>query len=568
MIIPTDDGPGIGPVESASLTTTSPMKADFMLHRLACLFLALSSAIHAAESYEFSLALKTLEQDLTSQDYHAVLATMIPTDLRAEWQRVATADNYHLFAKQHGGVEAVLADPALKAAYTHRKDVADKFLQLMTDAYAAKKQKPPFANPEVLLKALESADRRGSATDLPRPAIETILPARGAEQQWAALRGPTQQGHVLTSALPRTWDILWKTPLPGRGNSAPIVWGDRLFVTSEGPRPESMTEGPERYLLAFDRRDGHLLWKSTAPQPKELETLYWKNTYASSTVVTDGERVIAFLGNSGLVCCDMDGKPLWQTDLGTFPTMHGPGTTPVLYKDLVIVVQDQTKGTSLFAAYDKLTGEKRWQHERKNQPGWSSPVLLRVGDRDELIYNGVHVVHGYDPATGEELWRVNGSSEEAIPMIVSGGGLLYSSSGRNGPIFAIKPGGKGDLTESHVVWRNERGGPHVPTPAWRDSRLYVVNDTGILTCLDSSNGAMIWQHRLRGRFSMSPLVVGDQLLAISEEGRATVFRAGDKFEAIAEHDLGESILATPAVLDHRLYIRTTESLLCVGEKDR
>ncbi|HTN00854.1 MAG TPA: PQQ-binding-like beta-propeller repeat protein, partial [Planctomycetaceae bacterium] len=411
------------------------------LLRIASLILLLGASLHAAEPYEFSLALKTLEQDLTSQDYQAVLATMIPTDLRAEWQRVATADNYHLFAKQHGGVEAVLANPDLKAAYTRRKDVADKFLQLMTEAYAAKKQKPPFVNPELLLKALESADRRGTAGNQPTLAIEPILPAPGADEQWAALRGPTQQGHVLHSALPKTWDTLWKVSLPGRGNSAPVVWGDRIFVTSEGPRAESAKESPERFLLAFDRRDGRLLWKYTAPQPKEVETLYWKNTFASSTVATDGERVIAFLGNSGLVCCDIDGKPLWQTDLGLFPTMHGPGTTPVLYGDLVIVVQDQTKGTSLFAAYDKRTGEKRWQHERKNQPGWSSPVLLRVGSRDELIYNGVHVVHGYDPATGEELWRVNGSSEEAIPMIVSGGGLLYSSSGRNGPIFAIRPGG-------------------------------------------------------------------------------------------------------------------------------
>lgn len=536
------------------------------LLRIASLILLLGASLHAAEPYEFSLALKTLEQDLTSQDYQAVLATMIPTDLRAEWQRVATADNYHLFAKQHGGVEAVLANPDLKTAYTRRKDVADKFLQLMTDAYAAKKQKPPFANPELLLKALESADRRGTAGNQPTLEIEPILPAPGADEQWAALRGPTQQGHVLHSALPKTWDTLWKTSLPGRGNSAPVVWGDRIFVTSEGPRPESAKESPERFLLAFDRRDGHLLWKHTAPQPKEVETLYWKNTFASSTVATDGERVIAFLGNSGLVCCDIDGKPLWQTDLGLFPTMHGPGTTPVLYGDLVIVVQDQTKGTSLFAAYDKRTGEKRWQHERKNQPGWSSPVLLRVGDRDELIYNGVDVVHGYDPGTGEELWRVNGSSEEAIPMIVSGGGLLYSSSGRNGPIFAIRPGGNGDITESHVVWRNERGGPHVPTPVWRDGRLYLVNDTGILTCLDAGTGAMIWQHRLRGRFSMSPLVIGGELLVISEEGRATLFRAGDSFEAIAEHELEESVLATPAVLDGRLYIRTTESLLCIGDK--
>ncbi|OYW18156.1 MAG: hypothetical protein B7Z55_11165, partial [Planctomycetales bacterium 12-60-4] len=373
---------------------------------------------------------------------------------------------------------------------------------------------------------------------------------------WTSLRGPTQQGVVLDSSLPKSWDVLWKTPLPGRGNSAPILWGDQLFVTAEGPRPEQADAGPERYLIALDRRDGREMWKYTAPQAADVEKLYWKNTYASSTVVTDGERVIAFLGNSGLVCCDLAGKPLWQTDLGTFPTMHGPGTTPVLYHDLVIVVQDQTKGTSLFAAYDKQTGENRWQHERPNQAGWSSPVLLRIGDRDELIYNGAHIVSSYDPATGDELWHIRGSSEESIPMIVSGGGLLYS----------FQPGGNGDITDTHVVWRNERGGPHVPSPTYRDGRLYFVNDTGIVTCLNTQNGETVWQHRLRGRFSMSPLAVGEELLVVSEEGIATVFRAADEFQEVAEHDLGESVLATPAVLDGRLYVRTTENVLCVGDR--
>lgn len=522
----------------------------------------------AAEPYPFSLPLQTLERDLTSADYHAVLATMIPTDLRAEWQRVATPDNYHLFAKQHGGVEALSADPALKKAYERRKQVADRFLQLMRDAYAAKKQTPPFANSDVLLKALDSADKRGAGGDRATIAIAPIDPAPGAERFWTNLRGPTQQGVVRNSSWPAQWSVLWKSPLPGRGNSAPIIWGDRLFVTAEGPRPDDAAVSPDRYLIALDRRDGREVWRDAAPKPTEVEKLYWKNTFASSSVVTDGERVIAFLGNSGLICCDLDGKRLWRTDLGAFPTMHGPGTTPALYRDLVIVVQDQTKGTSLFAAYDKHTGQERWRRPRDNQPGWSSPVLLRVGDRDELLYNGAHVVVSYNPSTGEELWRVRGSSEESIPMLISGGGLLYSSSGRNGPIFAIRPGGSGDITDTHVVWRNERGGPHVPSPTYWDGKLYIVNDTGILTCLDAATGETVWQHRLRGRFSMSPLVSGDVLLVVNEEGLATLFRAGPQFELVAEHDVGEPVLATPAALDDRLYFRTAEHVVCIGAPPR
>lgn len=524
--------------------------------------LALASADDDAN--RFSLPLQTLKRDLTSEDYRAVLATMIPTDLRAEWQRVATPDNYHLFAKQHGGVEELAKNPGLKKSYESRKEIADQFLQLIKEAYEAKKQKPPFADPVLLVKVLESADRKGTHVEQTKVSIEPVMPAPEAMRYWPGLRGPTQQGLVLQSTLPAQWDQIWKTELPGKGNSAPIVWKDQIFVTAEGPRPEAADASPDRYLIAIDRNTGDVLWKHAAPKPGETEKLYWKNTFASSSVVTDGEHVIAFLGNCGLLCCDPAGNRLWHVDLGTFPTMHGPGTTPVLYKDLVIVIQDQTKGRSLFAAYDKRTGQQRWQRDRKNQPGWSSPVVLRIGERDELIYNGANVVSSHNPETGEEIWRINGSSEEAIPMLVWGGGLLYSSSGRNGPIFAIRPGGQGDITESHVVWRNERGGPHVPTPAYRDGKLYIINDTGILTCLDALTGDTVWQHRLRGRFSMSPLVIKDQLLIISEDGLVTVFRAGDKFESLAEHEIGESVLASPALVDGRLYVRAASSVICIG----
>lgn len=526
--------------------------------------LFVSSLALADDTGDFSLPLQTLERDLTSADYRAVLATMIPTDLRAEWQRVATPDNYHLFAKQNGGVDALSKNPDLKKSYDRRKEIADRFLQLMREAYDARKQKPPFADAAVLTKVLESADRRGRQTEQLTSSIEPILPAPGANQHWPGLRGPTQQGVVLNSRLPARWDQVWKTSLPGKGNSAPVVWGDRIFITSEGTRSEPLETSPDRFLMALDRKAGDVVWKQAAPKPNETEKLYWKNTFASSSVVTDGDRVIAFLGNSGLFCCDTAGNQLWHVDLGTFPTMHGPGTTPVLYKDLVIVIQDQTKGRSLFAAYDKRTGQKRWQQERKNQPGWSSPVVLRIGDRDELIYNGANVVSSHNPDTGEEIWRVNGSSEESIPMLVWGGGLLYSSSGRNGPIFAIRPGGTGDITDSHVVWRNERGGPHVPTPAYRKGKLYIINDTGILTCLNALTGETVWQQRLRGRFSMSPLVIEDLLLIISEDGVATILRAGDNYESVAEHDLGESVLASPALVDERLYVRTASSVVCIG----
>lgn len=540
----------------------------------------------AADETDLSQALAVLERDLTSRDYLDVLATMIPTDLAAEWQRVATEDNYHLFAERHGGVDKLSGDPVLKAAYARRRKIAAAFLDLMRGAYAKKNIRPPFDDEAVLTKALASATKRGTKGQLPDFPIRAIPPVAGAEKHWPSFRGPTGQGIVIDTQIPDRWsdseNVLWKAKLPGRGNSSPVVWGDRLFVTSEAePRGAAAPLGPkdrapERLLLCYALEEtknaagekvapGGLLWQIAAPQPVEHETLYWKNTLASSTPATDGERVIAFFGNAGLLCTNLDGRRLWHADLGTFPTMHGPGTSPVIYKNLVIVIQDQTVGTSLCAAFDKRTGERVWQKPRPNAAGWSSPVLLRVGDRDELIYNGSNDVVSYDPATGDEVWKAAGTSIESIPSIVSGGGLLYSTSGRNGPMFALRPGGKGDITDTHVVWRHERGGPHVPTPAWHDGRLYVVSDTGVVTVIDAATGETLSQKRLRGRFSMAPLVIGDKLLLVSEEGVCYIAKSDPRLEIVARSDLKEPVLATPAVLGGKLYFRTAEHLICIGK---
>jgi outer membrane protein assembly factor BamB len=558
----------------------------------AALFLApaRSPAADPPDPHQLSLPLQGLQRDLTSKDYLDVLATMIPTDLAAEWQRVLTADNYHLFAKRHGGLEKVAADPVLKAAYERRKAIATQFLDLMRAAYAKKKLKPPFDDGQALTKALESAEKRaaeGSAAEIP---IRAVMTAPGAEKQWPAFRGPTAQSIVLDTNIPLEWsstkNILWKAKLPGRGNSSPVVWGSRLFITAEGePRPAdtglaAKDRAPDRLLLCYSTggelsdsgkpipgsfaAPGKLLWQHAAPRPEKHEVLYWKNTLASSTPVTDGERVIVFFGNAGLVCCDFAGERLWHTDLGTFPTMHGPGSTPVLYEDLVIVIQEQNVGTSLCAAFDKRTGREVWSKPRPNSMGWSSPLVLRVGDRDELIYNGSNQVIAYDPRTGDELWRAAGTSIEAIPMIVSGGGRLYSFSGRNGPMFALKPGGHGDITNTHVLWRHERGGPHVPTPAYHDGRLYVISDTGILACVDAESGDLLSQKRLRGRFSMSPLVVGDKLLLLSEDGMTYVIQSGKELKILRQNDLAETTLATPAIVGGRIYFRTADHLICVG----
>jgi len=197
--------------------------------------------------------------------------------------------------------------------------------------------------------------------------------------------------------------------------------------------------------------------------------------------------------------------------------------------------------------------------------GWANPVIVRVGDQDELIYNGSFDIKGYHPDTGAQLWSLAATTKESVPMIITGGGLIYSASGRNGAILALRPGGRGDITKTHVRWIRERGGPHVPSPAYHRGRLYLVSDTGVVMCLDASNGQLIWQERLKGRFTISPIVSGDKLILINEKGLATILEAGDKLSILAQNDLGEETLATPALLEGRLYIRTASHLYCIGE---
>jgi len=289
-----------------------------------------------------------------------------------------------------------------------------------------------------------------------------------------------------------------------------------------------------------------------------------KNGYASATPVTDGERVIAFLGSCGLVCYDFEGSLQWHYDALHFNTSHGTGSSPLLYKDLVVFIHDQNQAESVFVALDKRTGKFQWKQSRPRAMTWSTPAVVRVGDHDELIFAGGETVKGYDPATGKELWSLSGPTPEVIPTMVVGKDLLYSASGRNGPTLGLRPGGRGDVTKTHLAWRTVRGGPHVPSPIYVDGRLYTINDTGIVTCLNAETGKLVWQERIHDRFSASPVEAGRLLYFPSESGITYVFRAGDKFELVAKNDLGAPILASPAVVDNQLFVRSLEGLFCIG----
>ncbi len=506
--------------------------------------------------------LRVLAEDVASPRYRELVTKkMLATDLAAEWQRVETADNPESFLKKHGGKEKVFADPDLKRAYERRVEIRSRFLDLMREGYKTHKQTPPFDRGE----QAEVAGTRIQGGATKGALLATVLPAAGAEQHWPRFRGPTGQGITGAKGLPTTWDkngtnIVWRRAVPGLGNSSPIVWGERIFVTS------ATEDGGTRSVHCFRRSDGKLLWTrevSKKPEPGVRP----KNGYASATPVTDGERVVAFLGSCGLVCYDMEGKLLWQYDALDFRTTHGTGSSPLLYGNSVIFVHDQNQAESVFLALDKRTGSLLWKHPRAKSMGWSTPVIVRVGDHDELVFAGGATVKGYDPVSGKELWSLAGPTIEVVPTIVVGKDVIYSASGRNGPTLALRPGGEGDVTKSHLVWRAVRGGPHVPSPILVGNRLYTINDTGLAQCLDAATGKLIWHERLEDLFSASPIEAGGLLYFPSESGVTYVIRAGDQFEVVASNDLGSPILASPAVIGNQLILRTQKELVCLCQRN-
>ncbi len=511
------------------------------------------------EKYPLDSPLKVLAADVKNPTYRKlVLETMLITDLAAEWQRVATVDNADSFLAKHGGKDKVLADPALKRAYERRVQIRDDYLDLMRLGYKRYKQVPPFDKGA-------KAEPGGTVirkTDAAAAELAIVMPSPGAESHWPRFRGPSGQGDTYRASLPTAWDkdgrgIVWRTKVPGVGNSSPIIWGDHIFLTS------SDLKGTERFVHCFDRTTGKLRWTRQAPARPPEPGVRDKNGFASATPVTDGERVIAFLGSSGLVCYDFEGKLLWHHEL-TVKTTHGAGSSPLLYKDLVILAQDQNQSDSIFLAHDKKTGKKVWQGKRSRGMTWTTPIVVRVGDHDELILAGAETVRGYDPASGKELWSLRGPTSEVVPAIVVGKDLIYSASGRNGPTLGLRPGGSGDITASHLVWRAVRGGPHVPTPAFAKGRLYTANDTGVVSALDAATGKLIFQERIDDRFSASPIVAGDLLYFPAESGITYVTRASETLEVVARNDLGSPILASPAVADGRIFLRTEGELVCVG----
>lgn len=487
---------------------------------------------------------------------------MLVTDLAAEWQRAVNPDDAPSFASRHGGIDGVFRDPGLRAGYQRREQITKDFLSLMRQEYQRRKLKAPFDE----AGAVTMTAPKASSRQLPiGGGVSVVHPNADAARQWYRFRGPTGQGTVEGAAIPLHWgpasNICWKTELPGRGNSSPVIWGDRIFLTCADEK------GVSRSVVCADRTTGGIAWERRFDVAVLERMVRDKNGFASSTPAVDGERVYVFLGNAGVICLDFEGNQKWQADLGRFDGTWGPGASPILYRGLVILNQDQSKPSSSFCvALDRDTGRVIWRSDRAASMGWCTPMVFAIkgAGRDEMIFASAEMLFAVDPATGRALWNCGGPTREPIPAVVTGNGLIYCTSGRNGPTLAVRPGGSGDVTDSMLVWSALRNGPHVPSPALVGHRLLLVNDHGILTCLDALTGATLHQRRLGGKFSSSPIVSGDLVYFTNEDGVTTVIRAEGSFEAVAENELGEPVLASFAAADGRLFIRSPKTLYCIG----
>jgi outer membrane protein assembly factor BamB len=398
--------------------------------------------------------------------------------------------------------------------------------------------------------------------------VSMVEPQGDAQKYWPRWRGPSGQGIASGTGYPDVWsptqNIKWRTVVPGRGNSSPVVWGDRIFLTS--------AQGASRaFVMAFDRATGKRLWETMVPD-KTLEYANTKNGYASPTPSTDGQRVYSVFGNKGVLATDLDGKIVWHKSLGTLSNYQGSAGSPLLYKDRLILYEDHTGGSeggAFIMALDAATGKTLWRTDREATVGWGTPIAIHAGDRDEIVVSSQKAVTSYDPATGRELWTCRGNMTEVIPTPVVGHGLVFCSSGRIGPTMAIRPGGSGDVTETHVAWKTPKGSPFVPSPLLYGDYLYTVNDMeSILTCLEAETGTLMFQGRMGERakegFSSSPVGADGKVFFTNDQGETFVLKAGATFELLHVNTLGARVLASPALVDGKWYFRTDRELIAIG----
>jgi outer membrane protein assembly factor BamB len=419
---------------------------------------------------------------------------------------------------------------------------------------------------------------------------------------WPQWRGPDGSGVSAERGLPEEWgearNVRWKTPLPGKGHSSPVVWGSRVFVTTaiEGPvvpgakamehkidgqiwkHPDSV--GADRKhafkVIALDRDTGRVLWERTAWEGTPFDDRHRKASFASATPATDGQRVYAYFGTEGLYAYDFSGKLAWKAHVGKLGNQGvGGGTSPVLHQNLVIIQADEEEGKdSAIVAYDKKTGREVWRTPRKIQVSWATPLLVNTGKRVELITSGNESIISYDPATGKELWRGKGLESNAVPSPVATAGhdmVVVSAGYPAKAAYAIRLGGSGELKDADIAWRYTKGTAYVPSPILYGDYVYLLTDKGVMTCLDARTGEVKYEGGrvpVPATFTASPVAFDGKILLTSEDGDTFVVKAGPKHEVLRTNSVGEPVYASPAVADGKLFIRGEKHLYAIEQAKR
>lgn len=412
----------------------------------------------------------------------------------------------------------------------------------------------------------------------------TRLPA----EDWPRFRGPTGEGISAEANPPTHWsetqNLVWKADVPGEGWSSPIVWGERVFVTT------ATEQGHSCRVISLDRASGKVLWNvevfQQTPTRKE-----GKNSYATPTPVTDGQNVYAVFGEGGMAAVTFAGKVLWTNVEYPFYSRHGLGASPILYRDSLILPHDasqrvdgQAPGADeklgwlkpwdqgFVIALDKQTGKTKWKAARgvPTRIGHVTPLVITVDGEEQLISPAGDYVEAFEPNSGKPLWWIYNKGETAVPSVIFGDGLLFMNCGFDDPaIRAFRPGGKGergDLTATHIAWQYKKAVPMMPSFLFTDHLLFTISEHGIAMCLEADSGKPVWQHRVEGEYSASPILAAGKIYLLNEAGKTTIIEAGREFKVVAESGIGEKCQASPALSNGQLFIRSDQHLFCIAEK--
>lgn len=427
-----------------------------------------------------------------------------------------------------------------------------------------------------------------------------------AKVNWPSFRGPGASGISEGQNLPDHWDpktgqnILWRTPIPGLAHSSPVVWGDRIFLTTAvstdpkatfkpglyGDGDASKDQSVHRWILySIDKKTGKIIWERLAHEGQPMEKRHIKSTYANSTPATDGRIVVSWFGSEGVYAYDFKGNLLWKVDIGRIdlgaydiPTVEwGPASSPIIWNNLVILQVD-TQADSFLLALDAATGKTVWKTDREEIPSWGTPTIANTSAGPVLVTNASNYIRAYDPKTGKELWRLGGSSKITAPTPIYADDLIVVVSGRGPerPIFVVRPNARGDLTlpsgqksSDAIVWSMTGRGSYMPSPLAYNGTLYILNNNGLFDAYNLKTGAEVYRQRLPNvgsGFSSSPVAADGKIYLSSEDGEILVITAGEKFNHVATNSMGELLMATPAMSEGVMYVRSSTSLFAIGQK--